>query len=185
MALRPVCAWARGVGFGYFAGMVSVNKWSIYFHTPWGVHDHLRSLRTCAFTPLAAIVSQSHQPFKGKKYCDTPKPKLADGASPLVASTLHAISTRVLDMSIRTSLGVGAVKHNSPGRSPLPPPGRSPLPPPPQGGFGKFHYEWPVRTMSQGMSCRFDSRGRSHCCPRPPLGFVKRPPFKFRALIPK
>ena len=97
-----------------------------------------------------------------------------------MASTLHAISTRVLDMSIRTSLGVGAAKHNSPGRSPLPTPGRSPLPTP-QGGFGKFYYESPVRTMS----CRFDSRGRSHCCPRPPLGFVKRPPFKFRALMPK
>ena len=72
MALRPVCAWARGVGFGYFAGMVSVNKWSIYFHTPWGVHDHLRSLRTCAFTPLAAIVSQSHQPFKETKIRQPP-----------------------------------------------------------------------------------------------------------------
>ena len=87
VALRPVCAWARGVGFGYFAGMVSVNKWSIYFHTPWGVHDHLRSLRTCAFTPLAAIVSQSHQPFKETKIRQPPSQGTPDDASPLVAST--------------------------------------------------------------------------------------------------
>ena len=46
-------------GFGYFDGMVPVHTWSMHFHTPWGVDDHLRSLRTCAFTPLAAIVSQS------------------------------------------------------------------------------------------------------------------------------
>ena len=52
---------------GYFAGMVSVHKWSMYFHTPWGVHDHLRSItHVCVHAPLAAIVPQSHQLFKRK-----------------------------------------------------------------------------------------------------------------------
>ena len=180
MALRPVCAWARGVGFGYFAGMVSVNKWSIYFHTPWGVHDHLRSLRTCAFTPLAAIVSQSHQPFKENKIREPPTPPILRRSQPSCGFDAHATSATESWTCLSElpwgweSLNIfpGAVTAAAPGRSPLPPP---------QGDFSKFHYESPVRTMS----CRFDSRGRSRCCPRPPLGFVKRPPFKFRALMPK
>ena len=51
----------------------------------------------------------------------------------LVASTLHAISTRVLDMSTRTSLKAGAAKYSSLGAvAAAAPTGRSPLPP--QGG---------------------------------------------------
>ena len=70
---------------------ICVYKWSMYFHTPWGVHDHLRSLRTCAFTPLAAIVSQSHQPFRKQK-TPTPLSRNSERRQPSCGFDAHATS---------------------------------------------------------------------------------------------
>ena len=79
------CSWIRVLCW-YGLWYLWIN--GVCTFTPLGVFtNHLRSLRTCAFTPLAAIVSQSHQPFKETKIRQPPSQGTPDDASPLVAST--------------------------------------------------------------------------------------------------
>ena len=121
----------------------------------------MRSLRTCAFTPLAAIVSQSHQPFKEelRGTCHplggqtegqghTPFGLFADGASPLVASTLHAISTRVLRWTCLSELPWGWEPLNI-----IPRGGRLPCPrPPPSGSSSARRSSFGRSYLSEGVN---------------------------------
>ena len=152
-----MCAWARGVGFGYFAGMVSVINGVCTF-TPLGVFT-----TTCGHYALVRsrpLRRSFHSPIN----CSRGKTKTRHPLSLWVINLRRepALLWLRLDTLFRqeswtclSELPWGWVGAREPlniiprgGRRRRPRGGRRCPGPPPQGGFGKFHYESPIRTMS-------------------------------------
>ena len=64
----------------------------MYFHTPWGVHDHLRSLRTCVRSRPLRRSSHSLINRPRKKIRETPTPLILRRSQPSCGFDAHATS---------------------------------------------------------------------------------------------